>query len=107
MILKHGSEMDKISVAVLVSWGIAAATFWGVILIMGGGLYLNGNNLLLSWKYHSNWPDKFQKEVFHKFRRSCRPFVLNYGRWYVIKRLTVLKFVRSLCRGIFKALLAL
>ncbi len=107
MIVKHGQEMDNISIAVLVGWAISAATFWVVILVIGGTLHLQGNNLLMSWKYHTKWPDKFQRNLMNKFRKSCKPFELNYGRSYVIKRLTVLKFIRSLSRGIFKALLAL
>lgn len=107
MMLKYGQEMDRTSIAKLIGWTALSGLFWGAVLVMGGNLHYHGNNVLLSWRYHNQWKDKFQKKIMNKFRKSCKPFQMNYGKTYVIKRLTVLKFMRSLSRGILKALLAL
>ncbi len=107
MMLKHGNEMDTMSVFTLSFQAFLAAIYWSSTLVMGGNLHAQGKRILLSWKYHNKWPDRFTKRLMGKFRVSCKPFQLNWGKTYTIKRLTVLKFLRSLSRGILKALLAL
>ncbi len=107
MVLKYGKEMDIISVVILVSWSFFGATYWCSTLLMGGKLHSQGKRILLSWKFHNKWPDKKTKKLMGTFGKSCKPFQFCFGKTYVIKRLTVLKYIRSLSRGILKALLAL
>lgn len=49
MLFKHGNEMDKMSIAVLISWGGAAMTFWCIVLLMGGntGVHLREYNFVI------------------------------------------------------------
>lgn len=107
VMLKYGNEMDIMNALMLAWFAFLAAGYWSSTLVMGGQLHSQGKRILLSWKFHNQWPDKRTKIIMGKFRRSCKPFQINCGKTYTIKRLTVLKFLRSLSRGILKALLAL
>lgn len=80
---------------------------WGTLLLFGGNLYWYGKKILESWKYRGNWYNNKEKKFMSKFRRSCAPLAIAHGKTYVIKRLTVFKFLRGLSIGIFRTLLTL
>ncbi|CAL8125326.1 unnamed protein product [Orchesella dallaii] len=106
MIIKYGRNLKPSSIGMLVSWGLFGLGFWYLVLLLGGYLYMNGKKVLLSWKYHL-WNRRAEAKMMSKFRRSCRPIMINFGRTYVIKRLSVLKFLRGVSRGILRTLLTL
>jgi len=58
-----------------------------------------------SWKYMNC--SYFDKKCLNKFRKSCVPLRIETKGYFVIKRLTVLKFLRSIVKGTFRALLTL
>lgn len=106
MLIKQGDRMSKASKAMLGSWGIVCAVGWTLLLMNGGYMHLYGNKLLDSWKCYQ-WQTRKDKAIMSKFRRSCKPLMIHFGRTYVIRQLSVLKFIRSISRGIFRALLTL
>ncbi len=105
-IFKHGNKVSNISALMLVVWTLMAASYWFLTLIMGGYLHSQGNCILVSWK-HNKWPDRNTKKLMDKFRRSCKPFQFSWGTIFIVERLSVLIFVRSLSTGILNSLLAL
>jgi len=106
MAIRHGDEMEKATIALLLTWSGLAGIFWASTLMLGGYLHMYGEKTLLSWKYHQ-WNNKFDNKLMSKFRKSCKPIMVSFGHTYKIRRLSVLKFVRGLSRGILRALLAL
>lgn len=106
MLIKHNDKVSTATSAMLGSWSLCSAATWCTFLSMGGYLHWYGRKTLMSWKYHQ-WASSVQKKHMSKFRRSCRPLTINMGRTYVITRLTVLKFMRGLSRGVFRTLLTL
>ncbi|CAL8125329.1 unnamed protein product [Orchesella dallaii] len=104
MIIKFGQSLKPSSRFMLVSWALFGITFWASYLWLGGYLYLNGNRVLKSWKYHP-WNSRAEKNLMSKFQKSCRPIMIHYGRTYVIKKVTVLKFLRGISRGVLRTLL--
>lgn len=106
MFIKHHHDTKIVSLALLLCWGTISVLFWSGVLFMGGCLHFYGVKVLLSWKYYP-WPNRYTKRLMGKFRKSCQPLQINYGRTYVIKKLSVPKFIRSLSVGILRVLLAL
>lgn len=104
MLIKQGYRMSMASKGMLGSWGIICTIGWTVVLMIWGYMHWYGKKLLDSWKYHQ-WPTKRDRALMSKFRKSCKPLRMQFGRTYVIRRLSVLKFLRSISRGIFRALL--
>lgn len=106
MLIKFGNIMSLVSKGMLVSWILASLIFWASSLAIGGHMYWFGKKILVSWKCYS-WSNRRDKVYMSKFRKSCKPLMLNFGRTYVIRPLSVLKFLRGISRGIFKALLTI
>ncbi|CAL8127886.1 unnamed protein product [Orchesella dallaii] len=103
-VLTNGYRMRLTSIALLGGWSVVMAFAWCTILLMAGYLHLYGKRILLSWKYHE-WESKREKSIMSKFRKSCKPIDVRLGNTFVIRRLTVLKFIRQLTRGFFRLML--
>ncbi len=104
MLIKHGDKMSMASKGMLGSWSVVAAVGWTLALWVPGYMHYFGKKLLNSWKYHK-WTTRGDKAVMSKFRKSCKPFMIHFGKVYAIRRLSVLKFIRSISRGIFRTLM--
>lgn len=108
LILRHDTGMRDDTKIICKIWTFMSITFWGFVLMLGGLVHLYGGKVLTSWKYHK-WSElsKKEKKIFSSFRRSCMPLAIAYGRTYVIRRLSVMKFFRQLSAGLLRALLTL
>ncbi len=108
MIIKLGHELSTSEIIMFSLWAVGSGLTWSLILLMGGYIHMFGRKILESWKYHK-WIGltKVEKKQMKKFRKSCCPLSISYGKAYVIKRLTVLKFIRGIIAGIFRALLTI
>lgn len=108
MLFHYNNELSVANKIGLCVWIVLVTIFWSLVLLMGGLVHFYGLKVIDSWKYH-DWKEisMRDKKAMKKFRKSCRPLAIGYGNTYVIKRLTVLKFIRSLIRGIFRALMTL
>ncbi|CAL8085921.1 unnamed protein product [Orchesella dallaii] len=105
MFIRHRAEMQPETNCLLVIWSTLCLLFWMVVLELGGRLHLRGREVLKSWKLH-DFGDKSVNRFMSRFRKSCRPLAIQFGRTYVIRRLSVLKFIRGLTVGTFRILLA-
>lgn len=108
MVIRGDQGMSYTTRLMFKLWAFMCTVFWGTALLLGGIVYLDGQKIFKSWKYNK-WTgvSKLDKKIMSKFRKSCYPLSMAYGRTYVIKRLAVLKFVRQLSVGLLRALLAL
>lgn len=108
MLLRQYNTMNLTIRLLYITWGLMGFLFWFVALFVGGCVHLYSKRTLNSWKYN-NWKglSKQQLKELNKFRKSCPPLSIAYERAYVIRRLSALKFVRALSRGVFRVLLTL
>ncbi|CAL8140550.1 unnamed protein product [Orchesella dallaii] len=65
-----------------------------------------GKGVVNSWK-PSRFPDRHSRAYMKRFRRSCKPISLGTDGMYVIRPISVLKFLRGNIRGTMRALLSL
>ncbi|CAL8085918.1 unnamed protein product [Orchesella dallaii] len=105
MFIRHRAEMQPETNCLLIGWSTICLLFWMLVLELGGRLHLRGREVLKSWKLH-DFGDKSVNRCMSRFRTSCRPLAIQFGRTYVIRRLSVLKFIRGLTVGTFRLLLA-
>ncbi|CAL8085924.1 unnamed protein product [Orchesella dallaii] len=105
MFIRHRVEMQPETNCMLVGWSTLSLLLWTFVLELGGRLHSRGREVLKSWKLH-DFGDKSANRCMSKFRKSCQPLAMNFGRTYVIRRLSVLKFIRGLTVGTFRLLLA-
>lgn len=108
LIIKQGNELPMSKRVMWTTWAICLGLFWSLVLLMGGYIHMYGRKILVSWKYHK-WIGltKVERKMMSKFRKSCYPLSISYGKTYIIKRLSVLKFIRGITAGIFRALLTI
>jgi len=90
---------------VLVLFSLIAQTIAFIALEFCGRFSMNAIATVNSWKYLNC--SYFDKKCLNKFRKSCIPLRVETKGYFVIKRLTVIKFLRSIVRGTFRTLMAL
>lgn len=69
-------------------------------------MHLQGERVLMSWKLNQ-WKNKEETRFMSKFSKSCKPIMIHCGKAYIVRRLTVLKYIRGLMKGIFRTMLTL
>lgn len=89
---------------VFTSWASLSAGLWYVCLVIGGYLHGRGEKVLKSWK-HYGWSRRADRMVMKKFRISCQPILISYGKLYTIRKMSGLIFIRGLVRGMKRTLL--
>ncbi|CAL8070838.1 unnamed protein product [Orchesella dallaii] len=104
MQIVYSHQISLATASLLGFWALGFSFYWTVVLSFGGYLYCNTNRVLLSWKYH-NWDCKKDTKLMSKFRKSCTPITIHFGTTFVIKRLTLLKFIRGATVSTFRILL--
>jgi len=105
MVITKWKETDGVTKSLLAVWTVGCLMIWSAALEIGGRLNLEGKRLLRSWK-DWNWSNK-DKKLINKIRNSCRPISLRAGGFHIIKRTSVLKFLKGIVRGTFRALLTI
>ncbi len=104
--IKHHDKMKIISLLMILSWALLAAFGWGCILVMGGYLHSNGQKILTSWKKNV-WKSRKERNEMKRFVKSCKPMAICYGKLFVIRRVSLMVFVRGLTRGLKRTILTL
>lgn len=104
LLTQHERNLGSTMKLVTISWNFIVVLTWIIILSLSGQIYQYGEMILLSWKYHK-WETRFESKLMSKFRKSSKPFMINCGRTFVVRRITVLKFIRDLTTGVFRALM--
>ncbi|CAL8140105.1 unnamed protein product [Orchesella dallaii] len=105
-LITYSNLLTPINACILLIWN-GMGTFGVLIgLTYAGEVYNKGVKTLGSMgKYE--WGSKLNNKIMKKFVKSCRPIQIGYGRMYVIRKLSVFKFMRSLTKGTVRVLLML
>lgn len=104
-LITQGTILHGTVVMVLISFAIGSLVPTAGMLWICGKFESISKKTINSWKYFS-WPDKDLKYI-NKFRKSCQPLRIGLQGVYTIKKISVLKFLQTIVRGTFRALLAL
>jgi len=106
IVITKRDEMNPFVLATLVTWSFGTGMFWYTVLELGRYIYTRGKKTLVSWKY-ADWGSRINDRIMSRFRKSCRPFMFQYGSTYVMSRRTPLKYLKGLTTGTFRVLLTL
>jgi len=102
-IIREWDQLDKTTVVILLFWTSGVLVCWLGVLEVGGWLNSGGSKILQSWK-HFNWP-ALERKILNKQKKACRPYAVRVQSYYCIKRLSILKFLKGIVKGTFRALL--
>ncbi|CAL8132175.1 unnamed protein product [Orchesella dallaii] len=106
VVIRHRDEIHPAVVAMMLLWSIFGSLFWSIFLSLGGHVYAHSTVTRRSWK-NWRWESRLDGVIIAKFRKSCKIFMVNYGNTYVIKRRSILQFMKGLTRGTFRVLLTI
>lgn len=102
----HWEQFQVFEIAPLLIFSPFAILFWTVVLEVGGYLYVKGRIIIASWRrIEGHWKSKVEAKLMRRFANSCTPITLCYGKRFVVKNLTLLKYHKGVARGILRALL--
>lgn len=80
--------------------------FWAIALELSGRFYSQSKQTLGSWR-NLAFKSAADKKFMSKFKRGCYPMALGERGVFGIKQISVLKFLRAIIKGTFRALLTL
>lgn len=106
MIIRMRADMEILQICVLSALSVISFSAWSIVLVIFGHVNFGGNKVLASWK-KADWKSRWEKKFMNKFRVSCRPITICWGKYFVVRPVSLLVYLRGLTRGLVRTLLAL
>lgn len=106
VLLRYWSDQHTIMRVLGLGYTLMFILIWTAILQLGKLLFLKGNKVVNSWRGR-DWGNVVENRIMKRFKISCKPILLSYGRQFVIGRQSILVFYRCVTRGTVRALLTL
>ncbi len=79
---------------------------WSLVLTLAGIQYKWSEETIESWKRAGNyWRNGIDRKYMERVTRASLPFSLGDGKRFFIMPITVLRFMESVCRNTFRALI--
>ncbi|CAL8085446.1 unnamed protein product [Orchesella dallaii] len=107
VLIKQRNNMSLGLTTILSLWMAMSMIATLLLLEIAASLYQLTKKALISMKQKRNWGTQRDRKYMGKFVKSCRPLSIGYGKTYVIRKGSVLKFLKFVARGTFRTLLAL
>lgn len=105
VLLRYWKNLKTFAKAPLLIDDFVGLFVWTGLMELGRILFQRGNKVINSWK--PKLVDKsLEGKVMKRFRLSCKPLVLAYGKTLELKRGSILGFYKAVTRGTFRALVA-
>lgn len=105
-LIRKWNKLDKLTVAILVFASISGQAVWLFALHYSGDMVTESKRTVSSWKGRE-WKTSGETKFMKKFSKSCRPMTINYHNVYILKRSSILRFLKNVCRGTLRALLTI
>lgn len=108
MLVRNGNELPFFVFILLVGGSLVSTIGWGIILQFSGRIFELSKKTLNSWKSDNLFITR-RRDVKYlmTFKKSCKPLRVGYGKYYNIKPVSVLTFLKGVVRGTFRAILTL
>lgn len=95
--------LEKTSIGITV-WG--GFLFWASVLEFCKYVWVRSHKILWSWN-GVGWGKAKETKIMKLFRKSCKPVLIRNGNMLVMGRITQLKYLKGVVRGLFRSLLTL
>lgn len=112
---RYWNHLHKVVRLVLAVFSLGCTIFWSIMLKIYGNMGVMNEKTRSSWKrtfaitggnaWHGYRNPKKDKAYMKRFQRSCRPIYVAHGKFFVVRPMTVLNFLRKASWGALKALL--
>lgn len=105
LLIKYGRDLPVINLVIIISTWLIGEITWMFTLHAGATLTRNSTRCIGSWTKYGVWSTKKELVQMRKFRKSCCPLAIRHSTFFVIRRASLLGFLRLVTRYTFKALL--
>lgn len=105
-LIKYRHMLNMTNTVILLFWSVGSTIIALIALTFCANVHVKTTKMLKTMKT-KNWGSSLKNMIIKKFIRSCKPLSYGYGRMYVIRKVSVFKFLRHLTRGTFRLLLTL
>lgn len=101
-------KLDMHTVFGIIVWDFAAVVVWCTMLHLGGIFREMSKESIRSWMVcRGKGGTEKKRKYLKKFAKSCRPLFVGTEGFIVMRKQSVLKFLRGMTRGTFRMLLTL
>lgn len=111
MIIRYSEKLETVINCLLVVWCLITSLAWSLVLLVFGYLHYKGALILKSWKQYGSasrvTTGKRKRKEVKMFVLSCQQLKVGCANFFVINRISVLKYAKLLTIGLAKALLLL
>lgn len=108
LLIRDWAYLDVFTIFPIIGWGGGGGIVWLAVLHLGGAFNEKSRKAIKSWKvFGRGFGNGTEARYLRKFANGCKPLFIGCRGYYVIRKLTVLKFLKSVVRGTFRMLLTL
>lgn len=107
ILIWYGSRLEWVESGVAIAVLVASIGFWMTVLQGAKYFCIGGAKTLRSWNEFSYGQDKQVRIMMKKFRLSCCPLAIGYGKTFKLERITQFIYIKGIVRGIMKTALTL
>ncbi|OXA37094.1 hypothetical protein Fcan01_28165 [Folsomia candida] len=105
-VIKYWDQLNPLTRILLIVWSAVVLIPWISFLHVSGNFYQLSQRTLKSWK-EIKCRNTLERKYLSKSRKACRPLKVGADGVFTIKRLTVLKFIRGIIKGTFRAMMTI
>lgn len=106
VLIRHWNSLDYATRLITFGWSAGIQFFWYFVLHFGGRFYSYSKRNRVSWKFMET-KNLQEAKYMSKFRKSTRPLGIGYEGYFIIKPLSVLKFLKGVVRWTIRVLLTI
>lgn len=100
-------KLDTLTTLMLLAVVPSMIISWAGLLLCAAKLHKASKDCIGSWGRDVTSFQGIHKRYFAKFRKSCVPIYFGFPGVMMVKHGTVLKFMQTIVKGMFRVLLAL
>lgn len=105
VLINYGKDLQVLTAIPLLIAVVLIMVIWSAVLEYGKIYHVMCKKVFFSWKRY-NWGSRKENQIMAKFRVSCRPILMSYGKDFVVGPLSVLNFSKGVMRGTMRVLLS-
>lgn len=106
VLIRNWDHLDFLMRCLVLLWTVSIQVFWYLVLHLAGRYYLFSQRNRGSWKF-LGVRDAQEAKFMAKFKKSTRPLGIGQNGYFIIKPLSVVKFVKGVVRGTVRVLLTM
>jgi hypothetical protein len=104
-VIAHNEGLDRMTIGTISIAVVLVTILWGRFLHLGGIPHSQSKKTVESWK-NGVWGNIQKTKYIKKFAKGCKPFAIEFAGYFKITKMTLIKYLTIIIKGVLRALLA-